>query len=208
MQYNGSQDNISDVICSPLNIRPLTKSAVSYLQELIAKRGQIHPCYTSNIFDYLKSGFRFGCTVTVIYQKRKFFNKKKITFFLSVLISSFIEFLTCQGLGNCKKDAKNDAAEKMYKLLTKRNLPCPTKVHSSGSIQPPAPVSYINLLQEAAVRDGHAMPIYQNERSMGLPHLPVFQVDCVWRQEQTTGEANTKKLAKNNAAKNMYTKFA
>lgn len=96
--------------------------------------------------------------------------------------------------------------------MTGKHWPGPAAMSSSPVIQiptsaTPANINFINLLQENAVKFKHAMPTYNNERRMGPPHLPKFEVDCVWRHERTTGQAKTKKLAKNNAAELMWMKF-
>lgn len=132
---------------------------------------------------------------------------------------SDIEPKSCQGLANNKKDAKHAAAKQMYELMTGKILPGPTALSApSPTIQesdppiiqqppPPANISYINKLQEVSVKYGHACPTYPNERRTGPPHLPQFEVDCVWRNERTTGTATTKKLAKTHSAHLMFTKF-
>lgn len=115
---------------------------------------------------------------------------------------------SCQGFGNCKKDAKQEAAQKMYELITGKSL-IPVIVSSNTAVQTAvaANISFINLLQEHAVKYGHEMPTYPNERRIGPDHFPKFEVDCVWRNERTTGQAKTKKMAKTNAAELMWTKF-
>lgn len=84
--------------------------------------------------------------------------------------------------------------------------PAPPKA-STNAIAATPNINCINKLQEISMKDGYALPLYNNERILGPHHKREFEIDCVWRSERTTGGGRSKKDAKLDAAQRMWNKF-
>ncbi|XP_029665422.1 RISC-loading complex subunit TARBP2-like [Formica exsecta] len=175
----------------------MAKSPISVLQELSVKQGYV-PIY--NYTGVKKVGIydQFVCRVEC-----KQFN--------------------AEGVGNSKKDAKQNAAENMLSLLTEENelsvlspvankaqISTPTKIcepTSPSRIQAlsSSNVNYVGLLQEFCVQQKLMIKdiLYEVVDESGPPHMRIFTIEASIGSVREKGSAQCKKIAKQEAAKKL-----
>nr|XP_033338821.1 RISC-loading complex subunit tarbp2-like isoform X1 [Megalopta genalis] len=177
------------------------KTPISILQEKLIKCANSLPVYTE-------------IASTVEFQETKF-----------TIQCSWNEYKV-KGVGTTKKEAKQSAAQEMINLLCSKgiiSIPCATtenekrdetpnsecnlqssmnSSNSSASSQG-AFVNYVGSLMEFCVANKLPEPCFNNVSSIGLPHNFTFTMNCSVGSLCKEGSGNTKKVAKQNAAKEV-----
>lgn len=182
----------------------MAKSPVNLLQELVVKQGYF-PVYDD-----------------VGIKKNEIYNQ----FVCKVKCKDLI----AEGVGKTKKEAKQNAAENMLSLLARCNkisiLPPATKVKNvqistptkiCESISPskmqveltqltqssPDYVNYVGQLQEFFMQQSVQNVSYKVVEESGPPHERIFTIEVSLGSLRERGTAQTKKIAKQKAAKNL-----
>ena len=70
-----------------------------------------------------------------------------------------------------------------------------------------APSNPKNTLQELAQSKGMELPVYKTIKKIGQDHSPVFKVEAQIKGKTATGSATSKKMAEQEAAKNLLEKI-
>ncbi|XP_078046541.1 protein Loquacious-like [Augochlora pura] len=179
------------------------KSAVSILQENLMKNSTCLPVYTEVSSEFILSRNRFTiqCTWNNNYRVK--------------------------GHGSTKKEAKQDAAKEMIALLTSEGVLCtPSSVNgnekknekssnlecnsqssmnssNSAACSQELFVNYVGSLMEFCVAHQLPVPSFDSVSTSGLPHNFIFTMNCTVGSLCKQGSGNTKKVAKQNAAKEV-----
>ncbi|XP_033342633.2 protein Loquacious isoform X1 [Megalopta genalis] len=172
------------------------KTPISILQEKLIKCANSLPVYTE-------------IASTVEFQETKFTNQ-----------CTWNEYKV-KGVGTTKKEAKQSAAQEMINLLSSKgiiSIPCSTtenekedetpsqssmnSSNSSASSQGTF-VNYVGSLMEFCVANKLPEPCFNNVSSIGLPHNFTFTMNCSVGSLCKEGSGNIKKVAKQNAAKEV-----
>ncbi|XP_072751925.1 RISC-loading complex subunit TARBP2-like [Anoplolepis gracilipes] len=176
----------------------MNKSPISLLQELSVKQGYV-PKYDC-----------IGLKVEGAYNR----------FVYRVKCKDFV----AEGVGNSKKDAKQDAAEKMLSLLANKNeislqspvankigISIPIKFYEPTSLSrmktesSPDNINYVGLLQEFCMEQKLTFQDinYEVVEQSGPPHMKVFTIEVRIGTACEKGSAQCKKAAKQEAAKRL-----
>jgi RISC-loading complex subunit TARBP2 len=119
------------------------------------------------------------------------------------------------GVGKNKKEAKHAAAKALIEKLRELNIfveqrKTVTANDSSGAITGTSSTeknlieNHIGVLQEFCVRKHLALPTYEVEVVVGMPHERQFTMACLVLEHREIGTGTTKKLANKEAARKMW----
>ncbi|XP_062520520.1 uncharacterized protein LOC134195507 isoform X2 [Corticium candelabrum] len=104
--------------------------------------------------------------------------------------------ITAEGVGAGKKAAKEDAARRVLKQLTRRMCYLKGKSFTpNGLLQNP-----VGSLQEYVAKRHQPQPEYAEISKSGQDHAPVYKISCQVFGQIYIGTASNKKEAKSNAA--------
>ncbi|XP_031849263.1 protein Loquacious-like [Nomia melanderi] len=110
-----------------------------------------------------------------------------------------------KGDGTTKKEAKQNAAKEMIRLLslktespTENSRELNTSDSSDDTLN-----NYVGLLQEHCQKMNLPDPCYEHFGTTGPHHRPVFEIRCTVASEHSEESASTKKIAKQKAAKKL-----
>lgn len=169
----------------------ITKTPAMVLQELTVKRGYSPPEY-------------------VLVYSRNGTHENEFHYNVSVAGVNGL------GFGRSKQVAKHNAASKALELLADQNLYDPTsgpahefnaQAHRNESDSPEkAPINFIGTLQERCAQFKLNMPCFAEVSDVGPPHCRQFTYICSLASITTQATANTKKQAKQLAARDMLDK--
>lgn len=190
----------------------LSKSPVSYLQELTQRRQIENPVYIDAMrpASAIGNSHPFGCSVSMrgIAGKGKKCAENILTNFIKKNTAIILEPLQAWGFGTSKKQAKHNAAKELIEMITGKPFVTsvtPNSLDSSSSSGSSNGLQVddlsINRLQEYAIGNRLPPPRYLNDVVTGPDNDRSFQITCaVGQLYQSAGFGKTKKSAKKDAA--------
>lgn len=128
-----------------------------------------------------------------------------------------VAHICAPGFGRSKQVAKHDAATKALEILAERGLYDPqsnpaqefnAQAHRNESDNPMTPsVNFIGSLKDICCENKLPPPNFIEISDVGPPHCREFTFECCLASIRTQATANTKKQAKQLAAKDMLAKI-
>lgn len=138
-------------------------------------------------------------------------------FHYEVNVSNDVTTVTALGFGRSKQVAKHDAASKALKILADKKLYDPNinpvqefnaQSHRNESDSPSElPGNYIGTLRDLCAEKKLPYPEFNEISDVGPPHCREFTYECRIASIVTQSTANTKKQARQLAARDMLNKI-